>query len=619
MASGSRRILSAFVSAILVTGLMPTMSYGAPLGADPEADAAAKAQSSSEEEKESTGLRFSAQKAEKAADAAAAGGEQATIIVQLDDGGAQGVSLFNFIMGNAQEARHSFMKEQVRELAEEAQAEAEAAEKSNAAAQEEAVSEVKAASGATTLSLRSNGLTPQSAKPEAIGASAAYASLEAEGSDDAMEEVRDYYHAIDGFAVKAPVGTLDDIRQLDGVKNAFVEQTYDVPVDQGTQDVQDTADLKNQNALEATGADGVEKKGDGQVVAIIDTGLDTDHEAFSGDLVDGSLALTEANVQALKEGLQGVSGTYLNEKIPFAYDYADGDNDVNPGLAGLEHGTHVAGIAAANGGDEIRGTAPNAQILAMKVASDQTGFMTDTAILAAIDDCGVLLPDSVNISLGSDAGFSDGGNATYADAIAKLESLGVTVNVAAGNAYSAGAYNQSGKNLPYAEDPDSSVISTPSSVSSSLAVASVGSTPLEIADKVETDSWAGTFTAPDGTEMRYWSPLAPDGTPCVNQFEDIAEGAYDVVWADMGRSSFFGEVDESTGNAVLEGKTRLFRAIRASMVSTTFPIRDRSMKRAPRARPPSSSTTPISAKMIWRASRSRMTTGIPPTPAPSSS
>ena len=147
-----------------------------------------------------------------------------------------------------------------------------------------------------------------------------------------------------------------------------------------------------------------------------------------------------------------------DRKIAFAYDHVDGENDVNPSATAGEHGTHVAGIAAANGG-EIRGTAPDAQIAFMKIAADSNGSLPDSAIIAALDDVMALGVDAVNMSFGLDASLAEGGASdTYADAFATLEAAGVTLNAAAGNAYSSALGNQSGSNLPYATDPDLSLI-----------------------------------------------------------------------------------------------------------------------------------------------------------------
>ena len=256
----------------------------------------------------------------------------------------------------------------------------------------------------------------------------------------------------------------------------------------------------------------------------------------------------------MKSGGQG--GAYISEKIPFAYDYADGDSEVNPGISGLEHGTHVAGIAAANGGDQIRGTAPNAQLAVMKVASDADGGIYDSALIAAMDDIPALGASSMNISIGADAGFSDEGAGTYTDAINKLEGKGITVNVAAGNSYSAGKYNTSGKELPYATDPDSSIVSTPATVSGSFAVASMNT------DKVEVQDTATYITASSGTKMQYWEALDSDGNARPNKFADLADGSYDVVWADSGRTSgsgnYYGDVDKDTPGS-LNGKIALVK------------------------------------------------------------
>lgn len=457
--------------------------------------------------------------ADATADEIGDGNEKVTIIVQLEEQGNQGISLFSRILGTQTQDRHSYFKDKVREIA--AGQTAEEAESNN---------------GISLLSLAD----------EFSGAS--------DEADDSVDELHDYYNVIDGFAVKAPAKTVSEIENLDGVKNAFVEHKYSVPADQ--QDL--GAALKNQASLDITQADDIEQKGDGQLIAVIDTGIDTDHEAFSGDLGDDAVALTQDGAakarSSMKSGGQG--GAYISEKIPFAYDYADGDSEVNPGISGLEHGTHVAGIAAANGGDQIRGTAPNAQLAVMKVASDADGGIYDSALIAAMDDIPALGASSVNISIGADAGFSDEGAGTYTDAINKLEGKGITVNVAAGNSYSAGKYNTSGKELPYATDPDSSIVSTPATVSGSFAVASMNT------DKVEVQDTATYITASSGTKMQYWEALDSDGNARPNKFADLADGSYDVVWADSGRTSgsgnYYGDVDKDTPGS-LKGKIALVK------------------------------------------------------------
>lgn len=443
-----------------------------------------------------------------------------TIIVQLEE-----QSVLARMFGSTDESRHESVKQQIRALASDA-----SSQDAQPAAQARALS-VDGADDSGSGTEDASGLPQLAAQGGA--------------SDEPVQDLQDYYHVIDGFAVKAPAAILDDIRALDGVKNAFVETAYAVPVDQGSTGAAQSEGLQNQNSLDATGADKTDCTGAGQVIAVLDTGVDTDHEAFSGAVE--SPALDQAAAEA-------AGGTYVSEKIPFAWDYADGDADVNPGGAGMEHGTHVAGIAAANGGSQICGTAPDAQIAAMKVASDATGSLYDSAILAALDDCYELGVDAVNISLGANAGFSDAGSPTYADAFAALEDSGAVVNVAAGNSYTSAYSNQSGANLPYAEDPDTSMISDPASVSGAFSVASVGSDPLEIAEEGST---APRLLATDGTEIAYWEAAGPDGTPHPSAFADLADGTYEVVWADAGtRSGIMGEVDSGTS---VEGKIALVR------------------------------------------------------------
>ena len=291
---------------------------------------------------------------------------------------------------------------------------------------------------------------------------------------------REYDNALRGFALKAPAGSLDAIRAASGVKAAFrdretrVDDADDQVAGEGATNsartsTQDPANLSAQLMMHA---DQITQKGDGKVIAVIDTGVDMTHPAFAGAL-GGTPALSADKVASLIPKLgDGKTGTYVSEKFPFAYDYADNDPDASPtGQAG-SHGTHVAGITAANAG-EIVGIAPDAQIIVAKVARSVEGDITDSGLLAALDDMVILHPDVINLSLGQLGGMDNEADSVYATVFKSLQDVGVTVNAAAGNHYTAGYGNTSGKNLPFASDPDSSTQCEPATYSSVVSVASV--------------------------------------------------------------------------------------------------------------------------------------------------
>ena len=291
---------------------------------------------------------------------------------------------------------------------------------------------------------------------------------------------REYDKAVQGFALSAPAGSLDAIRAVSGVKAAFldrethVEDADDQVAGEGATNssrisTQDPANLSAQLMMHA---DQITQKGDGKVVAVIDTGVDMTHPAFTGAL-GGTPALSADKVASLTPQLgNGKTGGYVSEKFPFAYDYADNDPDASPTGEAGSHGTHVAGITAGNAG-EIVGIAPDAQIIVAKVARSSNGGIPDSALLAALDDMVVLRPDVVNLSLGQTGGMDNEADSMYATVFKSLQNAGVTVNAAAGNEYTAGYGNLSGKNLPYVSDPDSSVLCEPASYSSVVSVASV--------------------------------------------------------------------------------------------------------------------------------------------------
>ena len=218
-----------------------------------------------------------------------------------------------------------------------------------------------------------------------------------------VTDVRDYTHALDGFAIQAPASSLDSIKATEGVKAAFIECHHKPMVVEGDggalgAEAIDPA-LQNASSLEMTRANQATQKGDRQVVEVIDTGIEATHQAFSGSMDGVDVRMSQADVEALAATLpHGKTGSYINKKIPFVFDYADNDPDVLPKSSkDLSHGTHVAAIAAANAAD-LQGTAPHAQIIVAKVASDQDGSIPDSTVLAALDDAVVIKPDSINLS-----------------------------------------------------------------------------------------------------------------------------------------------------------------------------------------------------------------------------
>ena len=334
---------------------------------------------------------------------------------------------------------------------------------------------------------------------------------------------REYDNVLTGFALKAPAGALDAIRRAPGVRAAFLEReghvndgaTFDSEggLEAARNGGQDPANLSAQLMMRT---DQVAQKGEGKVIAVIDTGVDTTHQAFTGELA-GTPALTPQKVAALSSQLgEGKTGVYISQKFPFAYDYADGDNDASPREGGSGfHGTHVAGIAAGNA-DKIVGTAPNAQVIVAKVTRSEDDALLDSALLASLDDMLVLHPDVINLSLGWTAGMDNEADTVYATVYKKLQDAGITVNAAAGNAFSTGYGNNSGKGLPYASDPDSSVIDEPATYSSVVAVASVENALIRNA-----------FTV-NGKDIGYQRSRGMNGEK-VAYFSDLPAGTYEYV------------------------------------------------------------------------------------------
>ncbi|MGT2828200.1 S8 family serine peptidase [Streptococcus hillyeri] len=279
-------------------------------------------------------------------------------------------------------------------------------------------------------------------------------------------------------------------------------------------------------------------KGQGMVVAVIDTGLDVDHDVLHiSDMTKAKYQKPEDIERAKQEAGIGY-GKWYSDKVVFGYNYAD-SNDILKQKDVESHGMHVAGIAVGNptkshsSGDYIYGVAPEAQLMFMRVFSDKTGGGTSPFLYArAIEDAIKLGADTINLSLGSANGILNDTAKTIEAAIKKANEAGITVVIAGGNdtAFGEGHAN------PDADKPDYGLVGDPSAARDSLSVASYNNT--HVTNEVLTINGAET------TEVVFSRPNLE--TPAFD-----ATKHYNYVFVGKGTENDFATSGDVTGKIVV--------------------------------------------------------------------
>ncbi|WP_328918964.1 S8 family serine peptidase [Streptomyces jietaisiensis] len=197
-------------------------------------------------------------------------------------------------------------------------------------------------------------------------------------------------------------------------------------------------------------------------------------------------------------------GTWVGKKADF----------VNIGVIESEHGTHVAGITAANGlfGGRMNGAAPGARIVSSR-ACTWTGGCTNVALTEGMIDLvanrGV---DIVNMSIGGLPALNDGNNARATMYTRLIDTYGVQLVISAGN---------SGPGANTIGDPGlaDKVISVGASVSRETWAANYGSAvttryammPFSSRGPREDGGFTPTLTAPGAAinTTQTWLPGSP--------------------------------------------------------------------------------------------------------------
>ena len=365
-------------------------------------------------------------------------------------------------------------------------------------------------------------------------------ALEDELGSDAMEVGYTYTVTMTGLSVTTTYANKAVIQEMPGVDRVYVAPVFSIPEEDNVMQpyTNNATNMIGSNVANQSGW-----TGKGMRIAIVDTGIVADHpnfQAMSEDkLTDTSLTVEDvqnawSNLNASDSNVLPAS-TYFSNKIPFAFNYYNKNIDVSHDVAGSDHGTHVAGIAAANkiSSSEVIGVAPDAQLIVMQVFNPK-GANWDT-VMAALEDCVYLNVDTANLSLGSAAGFVDN-DAPMTELLDLLEQAGVEVIIAAGNDTNNALNNNHGNNLSLTGNPDTGLVGNPSTYSHVLSVASadndritqqyvtVGETKIGYND-------SGVFTRLENLAGNSYEYVMIDGYGAAEDFDGVdVNGKVAVVW-----------------------------------------------------------------------------------------
>ena len=287
--------------------------------------------------------------------------------------------------------------------------------------------------------------------------------------EETKDEGRDFNVVFSGFTMKMTTEEAMKVREsVPEVKQVFIDYTYNRPDDKPNM-------YHSGGMVKAPEAWGLGYDGEGRVVSVIDSGADINHPAMR--LTNPDNARYDENTINDLISEQLLKGQYLNEKFPYGYNFMDHnmnlkDTNADTGM----HGMHVSGTvganadeteAAANSGLRIRGIAPEAQILVMRVFGQDVATTNTSAYIEAIEESIILGADSMNMSLGSMSGSEQGIDRGMDLALKNAKKAGSIVAIAGGNDF----YTTWGNDNPRATNPDWGVMGTPGVAESAFTVA----------------------------------------------------------------------------------------------------------------------------------------------------
>lgn len=266
---------------------------------------------------------------------------------------------------------------------------------------------------------------------------------------------------LNGFSAEVPYGQLERIEDLPGVLNVEIVNEYERPEIIEPEMISSVEQVRGPETWEEYG-----NVGENMVIGIIDSGIDPTHQ---------DMVLSEGVEYSIDEEFLNdldLPGEFFSNKVPYGYNYYDQNTQVIETDSASQHGMHVAGTSGANGDVEaggIKGVAPEAQLLGLRVFSDQPGLNStyDDLYVAAYEDAVKLGVDVLNLSLGAPSGFVNPDSLAQ-KATQRMIENGIIVSISSGNS------SHMGNQLlnPLASNPDIGLVGSPSVAPASTSVAS---------------------------------------------------------------------------------------------------------------------------------------------------
>ncbi|WP_440875828.1 S8 family serine peptidase [Thalassotalea sp. PLHSN55] len=276
----------------------------------------------------------------------------------------------------------------------------------------------------------------------------------------------EYSMAFNGFAVKMTQEQAAQVAQMTGVRQVVAEKMYDLHTDVGPEHI-------GADQIWTGGVGRGEYQGEGIVIGVIDTGINSDHPSFAKEAGDGYVHQMPARYSSYLGDCQAFEDM-CNDKLIGVRSYpiiTDSFSDYifpshrpENGEDYNGHGSHTASTAAGNvlfdvdylvpelieQGDglatglvfpQVSGVAPRANIIAYQVCfpgdrsyGDEYAGCPSSALIASIEDAIEDGVDVINFSIGSQYGENPWQEPVELSFLAAREA-GISVAASAGNSF----------------------------------------------------------------------------------------------------------------------------------------------------------------------------------------